>query len=321
MRAVPAAPIPRDPSPMPRLSIGFALAVVYVVWGSTYLAIAWTLETMPPFSMAGARFLLAGAILLAWRRSRGDPWPARIEWIGGIGTGLLLLLGGNGSVVWAQQRVPSGLAALVIGSVPAWMVLIDWLRPGGRRPTAMLAGGLALGFLGVGLLVAPRAGGSSVDPLGAAALVFGACSWATGSLLSRHVRMPSSPLLSTSIQMLGGGAGLCLAAAVAGEGPRIDVAAFSTKSWLALAYLVVFGSLIAFSCYAWLLRVTTPAVAATYAYVNPFVAVTLGALLAGERVTGSMVAAGALIVAGVVVITTRRPGPASPPRVADDRAA
>ena len=289
--------------PASRLSIMLALLVVYVVWGSTYLAIRWTLDSMPPVLMAGARFVFSGGVLLAWRLAAREPWPTRGEWLAGAATGVLLLLGGNGGVVWAEQRVPSGMAALVIGSVPAWIVVLDWLRPGGKRPGWTLVLGLALGFTGVALLAAPSREGA-IDAIGFAALIFAACSWAAGSLLTRHLQLPRSPLMSTGVQMLGGGMGLLAAAALAGE--RIDPAAVTARSWLSLAYLALFGSLLAFSCYAWLLRVTAPSIAATYAYVNPFVAVALGALLADEPVTGAMVGAGALIVAGVVVITTQR---------------
>jgi drug/metabolite transporter (DMT)-like permease len=297
-------------------AVWLALAAVYVIWGSTYLAILFVLETLPPFTMAGARFLTAGLILITWRLLAGDAAPTRSQWAGGWLTGTLMLLGGNGAVVWAEQRVSSGLAALLVASVPAWMVVLDALRPKGRRPTGLLLLGLILGFVGVALLVVPRVGGSGeIDPLGAGVLIFGSCCWASGSLLSREVPLPKSPLLSTALQMLGGGASLLVVGFLAGEPSRIALANVSTKSWVSLAYLVVFGSLVAFSCYAWLLRVTTPALVSTYAYVNPVVAVALGVLLAHERFSALSIVASAFIVAGVVSITIAKTRAASPQRV------
>jgi drug/metabolite transporter (DMT)-like permease len=286
-----------------RFSIAAALACVYIIWGSTYLAILWTLETLPPFFMAGIRFLCAGALLLAFRLWRGDAAPSRREWLAGFATGTLMLLGGNGSVVWAEQQVASGVVALVVGCAPIFIVLFEWMRRDGRRPTGRVVAGLALGLAGVALLVAPSAGHVAISPWRLLVLLVGSCCWAGGSLLSREIGLPRSPLLATSLQMLGGGVALALTGALAGEFPRIDLAAVSMKSWLSLIYLMLFGSIVAFSCYAWLLRVTKPAIAATYAFVNPVVAVALGAWLASEPITPSMVAATLLIIAAVVAIT------------------
>jgi drug/metabolite transporter (DMT)-like permease len=283
-----------------------AFAAVYLIWGSTYLAIRFAIETVPPFTMAGVRYLIAGAVLYGWMRLRGTSSPTRYHWISAAIVGGLLLLGGNGGVVWAEQRVPSGLTALLITSVPLWMALLNWLRPGGMRPSGPVAIGLFTGFAGVALLVSPGelAGGLHVDPLGGAVLLLASLSWAAGSLYSRHARFPESALLATAMEMIAGGVLLLAAGLVAGEWARLDLAAVSPKSFLAFAYLIAFGSLVGFTAYIWLLRVTTPARVSTYAYVNPVVAVFLGWALAGEPLTPRTLIAAAIIICAVVLITT-----------------
>lgn len=282
-----------------------AFAAVYVVWGSTYLAIRFAIETIPPMLMAGGRFLIAGLVIVGWAMLRGAPRPTAAEWRSAFVTGFLMLLGGNGAVVWAEQRVPSGITALLVAVVPLWMVLLDWLRPGGRRPRAAVFAGLVLGLVGIVLLVGPSSmSGAAVDTLGAVVLVVGSLSWAAGSLVSRYGAHPRSPLMATGMQMLGGGAGLVLAGAAMGEFPAFAVGAVSTRSLVAFLYLVSFGSLVGFTAYVFLLRATTPARAATYAYVNPVVAVILGWALAGEPITPRTVAAAAVILAAVAIITT-----------------
>jgi len=269
---------------------------------------------MPPFLMAGVRFVIAGVLLYGWARLRGAERPTRRMWAAAAIVGSLLLLGGNGAVVWAEQLVPSGVAALLVAIVPCWMVLIDWLRPGGTRPTTAVVVGVLLGLAGLALFVGPDAllGGGRTHPVGAAVLVFGSLAWAAGSIYSRHAAMPPRPLLGTGMQMLAGGAALLIASIIAGEGANFEIAAVSTRSLLALAYLIVFGAIIGFSAYLWLLRVSTPARVSTYAYVNPIVAVLLGWALAGEALTMRMGIAAAIIIAGVALITasrsrTRRP--------------
>ena len=296
------------PARPPRWRVVTAFAAVYLIWGSTYLAIRIAIETMPPFLMAGIRFLIAGAILYAWTRWRGTPPPARSHWLAATIVGGLLLLGGNGGVVWAEQHVPSGLTALLIGTVPLWMALLNWLRPGGVKPGNGVIAGLTLGFMGITLLVGPGklAGGHDVDSLGAAVLIIASLSWATGSLYSRRAQLPASPLLATAMEMLAGGALLLIAGLPAGEWTRFEPNALSLRSWVALGYLIVFGALIGFTAYIWLLRVTTPAQASTYAYVNPVVAILLGWAFAGEPLTARTLLAAAIIVAAVVVITTQR---------------
>lgn len=290
--------------------VALALATVYVIWGSTYLAIRFAIETLPPFWMAGVRFLVSGALLYAWASWRGAPRPSRVHWRSAALIGTLLLVGGNGGVVWAEQRVDSGLAALLVSTVPLWMVVFEWLRKGGTRPTLGVVAGLALGFAGLVMLVQPGSG--SLDPLGATVLLLACVSWAWGSLRSRHVPLPESPLMATSLEMLTGGAVLMVLGLLFGEAGRLDLAGVSLKSVLSLAYLVVFGAL-GFTAYIWLLRATTPALVSTYAYVNPVVAVFLGWALAGEPLTGGMLAAAAVILTGVALITVFRNRPAPEP--------
>lgn len=291
--------------------IALALATVYVIWGSTYLAIRFAIETLPPFGMAGVRFLVSGAMLYAWSRWRGAPRPSRVNWTSAALIGGLLLLGGNGGVVWAEQRVDSGLAALLVSTVPIWMVLFEWLRRGGTRPTVGVVAGMALGFAGLIMLVRPS-GGEGIDPLGAAVLLLACVSWAWGSLRSKYVQLPESPLMATGLEMLAGGSMLLVLGLLTGEASRFDPAGISTRSMLAMGYLVLFGSLAGFTAYVWLLRVASPALVSTYAYVNPVVAVFLGWALANEPLTGGMVGAAAVILTGVALITVFRNRPAVP---------
>lgn len=291
-----------------RLKLVLAFAAVYLIWGSTYLAIRLAIETLPPFLMAGVRFLVAGILLYAWARWRGAPRPARTHWLAAAAVGGLMLLGGNGGVVWAEQRVPSGLTAVLIATVPLWIALLEWVR-GGVRPGGRVAGGLMMGLAGIALLVGPGelAGAKGIDLVGAAVLLVASLSWAIGSLYSRRARLPSSPLLATAMEMLAGGLLLLLAALVTGQVSAVNPSQISLQSVLALGYLIVFGSLVAFTAYVWLLRVTLPAHAATYAYVNPVVAVLLGWALGGEPLTARTLLAAAVIVGAVVIITSSQP--------------
>jgi len=293
------------------LRVVTAFAAIYLIWGSTYLAIRFAIETLPPLLMAGTRHLTAGVLLYLWARHRGAARPEGRHWKSAAAVGALLLLGGNGLVVWAETRVPSGLTALLVAMVPLWMVLLDWLWQGGR-PAARTVFGLACGFAGVVILVGPRGfgGASHVDPLGAAALVVASLSWATGSLLSRRVALPASPFLATAMEMLAGGACLVVTGLALGEAGRVDLAAASARSWLALAYLVVLGSLVGFTAYVWLLRTVSASRASTYAYVNPVVAVLLGWALAGEPLSARTLLAAAMILPAVAVLSTARPRPA-----------
>jgi drug/metabolite transporter (DMT)-like permease len=299
------------------LRLAASFLAVYLIWGSTYLFIRFADETMPPLLMAGTRFVVAGAVLYIWARTQKAERPSRAHWKSTIIVGLLLLVGGNGGVVWAEQVLPSSVTALLISTVPIWIVLLDWLRPGGALPTLPTLIGLMLGFAGVAFLVGPGTGqqsviGGSGNLLYALIVLLAAVSWAAGSLYSRSAKMPPVPLLGTGMEMLAGGAVLLALAAASGELGRVHFGAISLRSALSLLYLIVFGSLVAFTAYIWLLRNAPVARVATYAYVNPVVAVFLGWAFDHEELTVRTLLAAAVIVAGVVVITTfRSPGAAS----------
>ena len=284
-----------------------AFAAVYLIWGSTYLAILFAIETIPPFFMAAMRFLTAGVLLYVWQRSRGGPKPEPVHWRTAFILGGLLLVGGNGSVVWAEQFVPSGLAALLVATEPLWIVMLVWLL-GKEKLTGRIVVGLLMGFAGVAVLVGPGrlAGGDRVDPVGALVLMFAALSWATGSLYSREAPQPSSQQLASAITMLAGGLLFLVVSAITGEFARVDIAAISLKSALATLYLAIFGSLVAFSAYLWLMKATTPARASTYAYVNPVVAVILGWLLAAEPLTPRVMIAATIVVSSVALIVSKQ---------------
>ena len=306
-RRVPDSPAARPaPAAPPLAGLLAAFAALYVIWGSTYLAIRFAVETMPPFTMAGVRFLVAGTLLFGWSRARGAAPLTRPQWKTAAIAGTLLLLGGNGLVSWAELRVPSGVAALLVASTPMWMALLDWARPGGVRPRPAVWAGLALGLAGIGVLVGPaRLGGTPVDGLGALAVGTAAFSWALGSVYQRGAQKSDSTLLNVGGQMLVGGAVLVAVGLALGE--RLDVAAVSARSAWALAYLIVAGAIVGYSAYVWLLKVTTPAKASTYAYVNPLVAVVLGWALADEALSPRVLGAAGLVVAAVVLITTAKP--------------
>ncbi len=296
-----------------RLAAGFA--AIYFVWGSTFLAIKYAVMEMPPFFMAGTRFLAAGLILYAWRRLRHGERPASADWKGSALVGGLLFLGGNGSVVWASRRVPSGLIALMLAAIPLYMVLLDSLRRQGAALTGRVMLGIALGMGGLGLLMEPTdlLGAGRVDPAGAIVLLCGSFCWALGSVASRSMRWGSSLAQTAAMQMLCGGVLLFLAGTLAGEPARLDPQAITARGIACLAYLTLLGSVVAFTAYSWLLSVTTPARVATYAYVNPLVAVLLGFTVAGEPLTARTLVATIVIVAAVALIigarTPQRSGP------------
>lgn len=287
-----------------RIVVGFL--AIYLIWGSTYLAIRFTIETIPPLLSAGVRFLIGGAFLYTWARLSGAVAATKLQWKNSGVVGLLLVVGGTGTVTWAEQYVPSGLAALMVAAMPFWMVLIEWLRPNGQRPTPGVIGGLITGFIGIVILVGPGdLGGSPIHMIGAIPLLLATLSWASGSIYSRQIDLPESRLLSVGIQMLVGGVVLTLLGIFSGELPQVNLALMSFKSITALLYLAIIGSL-AFAAYVWLLRVTTPAKASTYAFVNPVVAVVVGWLFANEELTGRTLVAAVIIVAAVTIITLAR---------------
>ena len=284
-----------------RWKIAIAFFAVYVFWGMTYLAMRVAVEDIPPYLMAGSRFVLAGAVLFAWARRRGDPAPTLQQWRAAAVVGAFLLLGGNASVAWAEQWVPSGLAALLIGVMPIWMVGLEWLRRG-LRPSTQVVAGLLLGAVGVGLLVLPQGGGSGMDLPGAAVLILAAASWAWGSVISKSAPLPRSPFLATSMEMITGGVLCLLVGALSGEPKEFSLPDVSGRAALAWLYLVVFGSLVAFTAFIWLLGVTSIAKVGTYAYVNPIVAVLLGWAVLGELVTLRTFVAAAVILLGVALV-------------------
>ena len=295
-----------------------ALGVIYVVWGSTYLAIKIGLDAFPPFLMAGLRFAVAGVVLYAWawvRRPAGEPRPGARQWLAATIAGGLLLVGGNGAVTWAEQDIDSGLAALLVASVPLWMALLERLRFGTHLPRVAVAG-LLLGFVGVGVLVRP----GSADLFPSIVVVLGALAWATGSLYSRGAPLPKRPLLSTAMQMLAGSALFLVMSAASGEFARFDPTALTREAVAAVAYLAVFGSIVAFTAYTWLLRATPSSIVATYAYVNPVVAVLLGWAVRDERLTLRTGAAAAIVVASVALIVTARARSRAAPAVAPEAA-
>lgn len=296
-----------------RASILLAFAAVYVIWGSTYLAIRYVLESLPPLLTAGARFLTAGAVLLAWaawsERSRADG-RERIgltQWKWSVVIGALLFLGGNGAVMWAEQRVPSGVAALMVAIMPCCLALLEWVGPARKVPSALTIAGLVTGTAGLVLLVGvPGSSGGSIDLVAAGVLLLGSFTWAWGSLIARNAPVARSYVRNSGMQMVGGGALLALAGFATGELARVDVAHVTQKSLLGFFYLVTFGSLIAFTAFAFLARTVSPAKVATYAYVNPVVAVLLGWAVAGEVVTVRTLVASAVIIAAVAMITKGR---------------
>jgi drug/metabolite transporter (DMT)-like permease len=289
---------------VPRWRIVLGFLAIYLIWGSTYLAIRFTIESIPALISAGIRFLAGGGMLYVYARWRGAVPATKLQWRNAAVTGLLLVVGGTGTVTWAEQYVPSGLAALMIAAMPFWLVLIEWLRRDGVKPTPSVVMGLILGFIGIVILIGPiqLAAGGQMGLIGTMVLLLATLSWASGSSYSRHIDLPESKLLSVGIQMLAGGVVLVLLAGVSGEFPKVNFDAMTMKSIGGLLYLTFVGS-IAFAAYVWLLKVASPAKVATYAFVNPVVAVFLGWLLGGEQLSSRTLLAAAVIVSAVAVIT------------------
>ena len=293
-----------------KTKVWIALLALYIVWGSTYLAIRFAVETLPPFFHAGMRFLVSGIILLVWRRMAGDPVPTKSQWRSTAIVGVTLLLGGNGLVAWAEQRVPSGIAALMVGMSPLWLVLFEALRRGGAKPNWQGIIGLLIGFGGVFLLIGPENfNGSSAtqfDTLGTIALLMASLLWSMGSIFSKTTDMPKSSLLATGMEMVAGSAALFIVSAVSGELHGFNLASVSIRSWSGLAYLITFGSLVGFVSYGWLLQNAPISLVSTYAYVNPVVAVFLGSWLADETITPRILVAAGIIIGSVIVINSGR---------------
>ncbi|HEY8169535.1 MAG TPA: EamA family transporter [Candidatus Limnocylindria bacterium] len=288
-----------------------ALLIVYVVWGSTYLGIAVMIETMPPLLSAGVRYGTAGlimvVILVAHARVTGARFvpPTGAQWRAALVVGTLLLLGGNGGVSLAELLIPSGVAAVLIATVPIWLAVFDAVATR-RRPGGLVIGGLVAGLVGVAVLLAPVEGIGQLDPLGVALCIGSAMSWALGSLVGRGDAVRHGAF-GSGMTMIGGGAMLLLAAVLLGEVGQVDLGAISTRSWIAFGYLVIVGSLVAFTAYTWLLANVSVSTVGTYAYVNPIVAVVLGALILGEEITPRTLVAAVIIIGAVVAMVSGRP--------------
>jgi drug/metabolite transporter (DMT)-like permease len=286
-----------------------ALLAIYIIWGSTYLAIRFAVASIPPFLMIGTRFALAGVLMYAalrlWKPAAA---PTRNQWINSTVLGTLMLGIGTGCVAWAEQTVPSGLAALLVATTPVFMVLLDWLWKGGERPSAMIVSGVVLGLVGVVVLADPFAaiGGNGVSLAGVGAVLLASLSWSIGSLHGRDADVPKDPFLATAMQMLTGGVVLIVASVLMGETRGFDLRAVTSASLAAWGYLIVLGSFIAFSAYVYLMRNATAATVSTYAYVNPVVAVILGWWLGNEVLSSRMFVAMAILVTAVVLITRGR---------------
>jgi drug/metabolite transporter (DMT)-like permease len=288
-----------------------AFFAVYVFWGSTYLAIKYAIETLPPFLMAGSRFLFAGSVLFVWARlSKDYETPTWEQWRTSLIVGTLLLLGGNGGVVLAQHFIPSSLAALLVATEPLWIVLLSWLWLKRGRPNWKVALGLAVGFAGVWMLISGRAtdGAEAAGAgqwIGILAVILGAFSWAAGSIYGLRGSAPKSSLLTAGMQMMAGSISLLIVGLIRGEWFTFEPSAVSSSSIFGLIYLIIFGSLVGFTAYSWLLKNARPSMVATYAYVNPVIAVLLGWLIAGESMTGQMLIGAGIVVGSVVLITSQ----------------
>lgn len=292
-----------------KTKLWIALLALYIVWGSTYLAIRFAVETLPPFLHGSIRFLVSGLILFIWRRSAGDPTPSTSQWKSTAIVGIFLLLGGNGLVSLAEKTVPSGIAALIIATAPFWLVMFEAFRSGGAKPTWQSILGLIIGFGGVFLLIGPAeitGAQQKFDPFGVVVLLIAPVLWSLGSIYAKGADMPKSTLLSMGMQMLTGAVALFVVSVVTGELRGFSFSEVTTRSWWGLLYLITFGSLVGFVSYGWLLQNAPISLVSTYAYVNPIVAVFLGWLLAGEMLNARIAVASAIIIGSVILINWAR---------------
>lgn len=294
----------------PKFKIALAFAVVYIVWGSTYIAIRFAIETIPPFLMAGMRFLTAGSILYLFASLKDKVKPSLRHWKSAFIIGALLLLGGNGLVVWAEKIVPTGITALIVATVPLWTVLLEWLWLKRGMPRPLVFCGIVLGVLGLWILIKPQTNSAPLNLTGIAVLLAAAFSWAVGSIQARRAHLPKSGFMATGMEMISGGSLLLIVGSVKGEWNHFSFKAVSAHSGFALGYLILFGALIGFSAYKYMLKHTSPTLSSTYAYVNPLIAVFLGWLLAGELLT-LRIFFGAIIIAAAVCLITiaQKPSP------------
>jgi drug/metabolite transporter (DMT)-like permease len=282
-----------------------AFAAVYIIWGSTYLAIRFAIETLPPLLMAGIRFIIAGCILFLFaRRKSTEPLKAE-HWKSAFITGAFLLLGGNGGVVWAEQFVPSGLTAVLIATVPLWIAILSWILKKGDKPGAKTITGVLLGFAGLILLVNPfERSTQNINIIGIAAILLASLSWASGTLYTRYAKQHDSKITAAAMQMLGGGILLTITGLLRGEISDINIQGISLKSVIAFLYLIFIGSIIGFTSYIYLISAAGPSRASTYAYVNPVVAVFLGWLMAGEIINLRIILSTVIIIISVAIINT-----------------
>src|SRR5215216_1138919 len=292
-----------------KTKVWIALLALYIVWGSTYLAIRFAVETIPPFLHAYIRFLISGAILFLWRRAAGDSVPTTANWKSTAIVGTLLLLGGNGLVALAEKNIPSGIAALVISTSPFWLVLFESLRAGGTKPNWQSILGLIVGFSGVFILIGPAeitGSGQHLHTASVIMLLIAPFLWSLGSIYARGADMPRSTLMSTGMQMLTGSVSLFIVSLLTGELSGFSLGQVSTSSWWGLIYLITFGSLVGFVSYGWLLHNAPVSLTSTYAYVNPVVAVFLGWLLANEELNARIGIASVIIIGSVIFINVTR---------------
>jgi drug/metabolite transporter (DMT)-like permease len=285
-----------------------AFAIIYFVWGSTFLAIRVGVREVPPLLLASLRFLISGLVLYGWTRMRGERPPERRQWMSAFLLALLIFVFDYGLLFWAERRVPSGLAAVMMATIPVFMALSEIVILRTQRLTLRLALALVIGIAGVAVLVSRslNLGGAPIERTGALALIFGAINWAVASALSRKLPLPSSKVVSSAAQMLAGGVLLTIASAIFGEFPRFHPSTVSLAAWLSLVYLIVAGSIVGFTAYVWLLHHESPTKVGTYAYVNPVVAVILGYFLAGEELGPRTILGTACVLVSVIVITTTR---------------
>ncbi|MED4906852.1 drug/metabolite exporter YedA [Brevibacillus centrosporus] len=289
-------------------AITIALLTVYLFWGGTYLGMKIAIESIPPFIMAGVRFTLAGVFLFLFSRLKGAELPSAAEWKGAGIVGALLLLGGNGVVAWAELRLPSAIASLLVATVPLWILVLNWAGGSRQKPSGGVMAGILVGLAGVAVLVVHPGGseGKGADTIGIIVLLAASISWSFGSLYSRTAKLPASPLMSTALQMIVGGILLSITSLFLDDWTKLHVTQISLRSWVALGYLIVFGSILAYTAYIWLLKNAEPSLVSTYAFVNPIVAVFLGWLLADEQLSTQSWVAAALIIAAVAIITIFR---------------
>jgi drug/metabolite transporter (DMT)-like permease len=294
--------------PQPAWKTLSAFAIIYFVWGSTFLAIRVGVREIPPFFFASMRFFIAGFILCAWMLARREPLPTRRQWLSAFTIALIIFVGDYGLLFWAEQRVPSGLAAVMLATIPAFIALSEIVFLRTQQLTIRLALALLIGLAGVAILVSRglNLGGAPIDTAGAAALIVASINWSIGSVLTRKLPLPPSKVMSSGAQMFAGGILLALAAPLLGELHRFHPAAVSRGAWIALLYLIVAGSIMGFTAYIWLIHHQSPTKVGTYAYVNPVVAVLIGYFLGGEPLGARTILGTLFILLSVIAITTAR---------------